>query len=246
MSLSQLCRAATLLLSISLTAGITAETIQIAAEDDWLPYARADGTGLANEIIKAAFKAVEVDVEYRVVPYARALIYIEQGKSIAAFNVPLDEKSQAKYILGKEKLFDAVSAYYFNVAHPQQAKSRDELNNGELVGVVRDYGYGDHYLNLVKTERIREAVTNSESSNLKSLSRGRIDLTIIYDKTANILLSRLKLQTNIQLAFINETTPIYLAFSRSHSQGQYYADLFDQGMKSIRENGLYQKILDSY
>ena len=89
-------------------------------------------------------------------------------------------------------------------------------------------------------------MTNSESSNLKSLSRGRIDLTIIYDKTANILLNQLRLQENIQLAFINETTPIYLAFSRRHSQGQHYADLFDQGMKSIRESGLYQQIIDSY
>jgi len=246
MSLGHLWRAVTLLLSLSLSANITAETIQIAAEDDWIPYARADGTGLANEIIKAAFETVGVNVEYRVVPYARALIYIEQGKSIAAFNVPLDEQSQAKYILGKEKLFDAVSAYYFNIQHPLQAKSRDELNNGELVGVVRGYGYGDHYLRLIKNKHIKEAVTNSESSNLKSLSRGRIDLTIIYDKTANILLNRLRLQANIQLAFINETTPIYLAFSRRHVQGQYYADLFDQGMKSIRENGLYQKIVDSY
>jgi len=76
MSLGHLWRVTTLLLSLSLSSAITAETIKIAAEDDWIPYARADGTGLANEIIKAAFQAVGVKVEYRVVPYARALIPI--------------------------------------------------------------------------------------------------------------------------------------------------------------------------
>ena len=73
MSLGHLWRVTTLLLSLSLSSAITAETIKIAA---WIPYAKADGTGLANEIIKAAFQAVGVKVEYRVVPYARALIPI--------------------------------------------------------------------------------------------------------------------------------------------------------------------------
>ncbi len=76
MSLGHLWRAVAFLLSLSLSPGITAETIKIAAEDDWIPYARADGTGLANEIIKAAFEAVGINVEYKVVPYARALIPI--------------------------------------------------------------------------------------------------------------------------------------------------------------------------
>ncbi|WP_076407628.1 ABC transporter substrate-binding protein [Shewanella sp. UCD-KL12] len=222
------------------------ETIEIAAEDDWVPYAQADGTGLANEIIIAAFQSVDISIIFRVMPYARALSYIEHGKIIAAFNVPLDAQSNEKYILGEEKLFDAVSAYYYCSDKQVTIMNREQLLNHEVVGVVRGYGYGDHYLSLVKEGHILEEIANSEVDNLRNLALGRIDFTIIYDKTANILVQQLQLESKIRFGFENETTAIYLAFSRTHPQGLYYSQQFDLGMKRIRLNGVYQKIMDSY
>ena len=222
------------------------EMVEIAAEDDWIPYARSDGTGLANEIITAAFKSVDIDVKYRVMPYARALSYIEHGKLIAAFNVPLDIESREKYILGEEKLFDAVSAYYYNSENTEALSSREQLVNREVVGVVRGYGYGDHYLGLVRHGHIFEDVANSEIDNLRNLALGRLDYTILYDKTANILVKSLKLTSKIKFGFENETTAIYLAFSRLHPEGLYYSEQFDLGMKRIRLSGVYQTILNSY
>ncbi len=222
------------------------ETIEIAAEDDWIPYAKADGTGLANEIITAAFRSVDISIKFRVMPYARALSYIEHGKIIAAFNVPLDAQSKEKYILGEEKLFDAVSAYYYCSDKQVSIVNREQLRNHEVVGVVRGYGYGDHYLSLVKDGHILEEIANSEVDNLRNLALGRLDFTIIYDKTANILVQQLQLESKIRFGFKNETTAIYLAFSRSHPKGRHYAKLFDLGMRRIRLNGVYQEILDSY
>ena len=224
----------------------SAETIIIAAEDDWIPYAQKDGTGLSNEIIKTAFEAVGVKVEFKVFPYARVLNKIEKGSYVAGFNVPLDKPSQKKFIFGQKMLFEASSSYYSNKNKPLNAKNRDELKNGVIIGVVRGYGYGDHYLKLIKKGLITSEVVNSETSNLKKLAAGRIDGTIIYNKTAKILIKKLKLESSIKFSFLNEKTPIYLAFSRSHPKGQYYADKFDEGMQKIQDNGMYQKIIDSY
>jgi len=225
---------------------VYAETVIIAAENDWIPYARQDGTGLANEIIVAAFKSVGIEVVYEIYPYARVLQNIEAGTHIAGFNVPLDAQSNKKYILGKEKLFDAVSAYYHNKNKPIKSRNRNELPIGVTIGVVRGYGYGDHYLDMVKTSVISEAISDSEVSNLKKLANGRIDGTIIYNKTANILLKQLELESVIDFAFINESTPIHLAFSRTHPKGQYYSDKFDEGMRIIRANGVHKAIYGSY
>ncbi len=59
-------------------------------------------------------------------------------------------------------------------------------------------------------------------------------------------LDRLKLQDIVEYAFINESTPIYLAFSKTHPKGQYYSDKFDEGMRKIKANGTYKQIMDSY
>lgn len=238
-----------LLLSLFIGFGlpqVQAIEIVIAAEDDWIPYARMDGTGLANEVIKAAYTSIGIKVRYDVYPYARVLRLVSTGKYVAGFNVPLDEESKERFLLGKEPLYEAVSAYYQHRQKPLSAKNSDQIDNGLVIAVVRGYGYGDHYLVLRNQGRIVELVSNSEAGNLKMLSAGRMDATIIYDKTANILLDQLKLQDIIEYAFINEATPIYLAFSRSHPQGQYFLDKFDEGMKRIKADGTYQRIMNSY
>ncbi len=222
------------------------ETITLGAEDDWIPYARADGTGLANEIIAAAFKSVGIDVKFKVMPYNRILKLVEWGDLLGGFNVPLDEESKKKYVLGNMPLYHAVSAYYQNKEKSLKGKNRDALVNKERIGVVLGYGYGDHFLQAVEKGNIIKEVSRSEKINLKKLAVGRIDATIIYDKTASVLLKELGLEDKIEMVFQNETTPIFLAFSKKNPKSQYYADKLDKGMAKIKKDGTYQKIMDSY
>ncbi len=222
------------------------ETITLGAEDDWIPYSRADGTGLANDIVVAAFKSVGIDVKFKVMPYNRILKLVEWGDLLGGFNVPLDEESKKKYILGNTPLYDAVSAYYQSKKRPLKAKNRDGLVNKERIGVVLGYGYGDHFLKAVERGDIIKDTSRSEKINLKKLAAGRIDATIIYDKTASVLLKELGLEDRIEMAFQNETTPIFLAFSRKNPKGQYYADQLDKGLARIKKDGTYQRIMDAY
>jgi hypothetical protein len=40
---------------------------------------------------------------------------------------------------------------------------------------------------------------------------------------------------------LNNTSDIYVAFSRRHKNAQFFADKLDQGLLLIREAGQYQK-----
>ena len=62
-------------------------SIKLAAENSWPPYSNESGDGASKDIIQRSFDNVGVDVEFIVVPYARALRMPQSGKVDGAFNV---------------------------------------------------------------------------------------------------------------------------------------------------------------
>jgi len=222
------------------------EPLIIAAENDWVPYAKQDGKGMANDIIRAAFREVGIEIKYHVYPYARVLHYLKSGRYVAGFNVPFDDQSNQHYLLGKTPLYFAESAYYHHSARPLLIDSRKKLDRKKLIGVVRNYGYGDYYLDLVKWKKIVPVISNSELNNIDLLNLGRIDATILYTKTANFYRKGDRLNRQITKAFSNEKTPIHLAFSRQHEKGAHFLALFQQGLNKLIQSGKRDQILASY
>ena len=198
---------------------------------------------MSNEIVRAAYKAVGIDVVFQVGPYNRLLKDVREGDILGAFNVPKEHANEAIYIFGKTPLFTALSAYYYNRDRPLKAKRKEELVNGEKVGIVFDYGYGDFFSNNDGIEKIE---VRSDLLNLRKLAKGRIDATILYDKTAKKLIKENGLTDKIEKAFDSESADIYVAFSKVFPKAQYYADKLDEGLAIIKANGTYQKILEAY
>lgn len=221
----------------------SAETITLGAENDWVPYANQDGAGMSNEMVRAAYKAVGIDVAFEVGPYNRLLKSVRDGGLLGAFNVPRERSNEDVYLFGKKPLFTALSAYYHNRDNPLRATRKEELVNGEKVGVVFDYGYGDFFTN---NDRIAKIEVRSDLLNLRKLAKGRLDATILYDKTARKLIEENGLGDKIAKAFDSESADIYVAFSKVFPKAQYYADKLDEGLAVIKANGVYQKILDAY
>ena len=56
-------------------------------EDSWPPYARPDGKGLSNSIVRHAYRAVGLEPRIEVRPYARVLAEVEHGQADGCFNV---------------------------------------------------------------------------------------------------------------------------------------------------------------
>ncbi len=220
-----------------------AETIILGAENDWIPYSNEDGTGMSNEIVRAAYLAVGVQVSFQVGPYNRLLKSVRDGALLGVFNVPKESSNEDLYLFGKTPLFTAVSAYYQNRDHPLGATKKEDLIHGEKVGVVFDYGYGDFF---AKNDRIQKIEVRSDLLNLRKLAKGRIDATILYEKTARKLIEENGLGDKIEKAFESESAEIYVAFSKTHPKARHYADKLEEGLAAIKASGEYQKILNSY
>ncbi|HIJ39882.1 MAG TPA: transporter substrate-binding domain-containing protein [Deltaproteobacteria bacterium] len=220
-----------------------AETIVLGAENDWVPYSNQDGTGMANEIVLAAYKAVGINVKFNVGPYNRLLKMVRDGEILGAFNIPKEKSNEKEYLFGKTPIFSAQSAYYQNVEHPLSVTSKEGLKNGEKIGVVFDYGYGDFFSG---NDRIVKMEVRSDQLNLRKLAKGRIDATILYDKTARKLLKEEGLSDKIVKAFDSESGDIHVAFSKRFPNAQQYADKLDEGLAVIKASGILKQITDSY
>ena len=220
-----------------------AETLILGAENDWIPYSNQDGTGMANEIVQAAYEAVGIHVEFKVGPYNRLLKMVRDGELPGAFNVPREKSNENDYLFGKTPIFTAQSAYYCNKDRPLSATAKEGLKNGEKIGVVFDYGYGDFFSG---NDKIVKIPVRSDQLNLRKLAKGRIDATILYDKTARKLIRDEGLSGRIVKAFDSESGSMYVAFSKNFPNAGHYADKLDEGLAIIKASGVLKRIMDSY
>jgi len=75
-----------LLIHLLLNQPAYSQQFNIAVEDDAAPWSQKDGTGYANDVVRA-FKAVNQDITLQVVPYSRCKEITMNGKVSACFNM---------------------------------------------------------------------------------------------------------------------------------------------------------------
>src|SRR3977135_1580410 len=85
--ISRDCRFFLAVLLTALPVPVLAADLTIMVEDAAEPFSRADGTGYANDVVKAAFHAAGVEIQFDVVPYARCKKDVEDGKIVACFSM---------------------------------------------------------------------------------------------------------------------------------------------------------------
>lgn len=222
-----------------------AETVHIVAEDDWYPYcAGFDGgaRGIAVDITRAAFNAANVNVMFDVMNYDQGMGLVRAGEAIGCFDAPRTEEIEQVYLWHDEPLLLA-NGYFYAVATFE--KSIDSVADaaGLRVGLTQGYGYGnviDFDTAMMKQYSKRDDIV------LKKLIANRVDLAIFFDKVADYLVSKMGLSGSIKQVGRAESIDIYIAFSKKHSDGQKYRDIFSEGFRLINENGVYAKIWDEW
>jgi polar amino acid transport system substrate-binding protein len=234
-----------LLLSIGLLLPlvVAARPIEIMVEDAASPWSNPDGTGYANEIVQAAFAAVQADVALSVVPYARCKKYVMAGLVPACLSMSSDPLLRGKVRFAEQPLFLAYPRFYYNTAYPVPARSLAKLPAKLHIGVVNGYEYPPEVARLA-ARGIGLDEARSDATNLKKLGAGRIGLalTMMDDiKTEAVLLQEAGV-VNVALAFELKPQGSYIGFSTAHRDGERARVLFNQGYAIIAANGVKQAI----
>lgn len=240
----RLIRALVLLFAAGLA---TAETLTLVAENDWYPYAaerNGEARGISVDIVRAAYAVVGVDVQFKLMSYARCMELLDLGEEVGCFNTPDDDAIRLAQLLPEHALDINPAFIYTRADNVADTLSLAELG-GKVVGIVNGYRYGNAFM---QDPHILREYSASDLQNLKKLSAGRLDYIVLYERVARYLIGQHGEELGIK---IKPVTPIgeiaiFVSFSQHHPRSADAIKQFDQGMKKLQESGRYAAILHDW
>jgi ABC-type amino acid transport substrate-binding protein len=222
------------------------ETLVIAVEDDAAPWSQADGSGYANDVVTAAFKAAGVDVELRVMPYARCKRMAVNGEVAACLSMSPSADFAGLVQLSTKPLFTCHAGYFYSVNKPLRVSRQEDLPRNTIVGTVIGYEYPAAFERLAERGVIVREESPSEDVNLRKLALGRVDLALLtYNqmKSPEWLMNRAGVNGKVKKTnFRAGTLKSYIGFSRKHQQGMWALERFNKGYGAISANGTLRRL----
>lgn len=220
-----------------------ADTIT-AAQDPWPPFVQDQGDpGLSVDLVRAALEHEGYEVEFTIMPWARAIDQVRNG-NIDVLVATWYTEERTAYLRYSEPYIQNQLKFIKQAGDSFEFNGLDSLT-GKTVGVVRDYGYGDEFSNAPNFSRPE---TNNIASNLLKLQAGRIDLTLEDEIVA---LSTMKNEGIDPSAFeftenslsVND---LHVSSGIANARSEEIIAAFNRGLAAIRENGTMAELLKKY
>jgi ABC-type amino acid transport substrate-binding protein len=220
------------------------ETIDIGVEDAAAPWSQADGTGYANDLVRAAFDAMDVDVRMHVLPYARCKQHVVNGELIACVSMSPAPELRGVVRFSAKPLFVFACEFYENPARPFPGRI-DDFPAGTTVGTVLGYEYPPEMLASLRRRGAVLEPAATEEINLRKLAAGRIVAAVVNRdgvKSADWVVVRAGVAGRVRPVFSIGEMPAYIGFSMAHPGGAALADRFDVGYARVIESGERDRI----
>lgn len=220
-------------------------TIRIAI-GEWPPYTseKLNGYGFGAKLISEAFAAAGVKVTYVFYPWNRSLELARRG-SVEATGTWFESADRRADFHLSEPLYDSAFLLYYLKEKAIDWQTIDDLK-GLKVGATTGYFYGEAFAHAEKAGEITVIRASSDETNLKNLLRGRLDAFPLDQQVAEYMLANDLPAADAARIGINaiavHSRPQHLLISRKAANGEALIRLFNRGLATIRNNGVYERI----
>jgi polar amino acid transport system substrate-binding protein len=231
----------------------SAQTIVVAA-DAWCPYncePKAKNPGYVVEILRSAYSAKGISVDYRVLPRTRALLDTQSGKVGAVIAANEKEATEYQLITGDEPIGMARGCVFVPSSSSFKYRAIKDLDGltsvGVVGGIVYQHAFGDWLRRPENRPKIHEVFADDASARRAAMMiRGRLDgIFEDYTEMAYVLETK-GLQSQIVSAGCQNPSPLYVAFSAKHPRGRELVAALDLEVRKMRKSGSIQEILTKY
>ncbi len=216
------------------------------AANTWPPYVDESlgGSGLAMEIVSTAFERAGYPIRVYIQSWPRTL----EGARVGVYDVI----AAAWYSDERAATLAFSKPYFHNEIRFLKRKGADihyrQLSDlkGLLIGVVRDYAYGEAFNHSPDLVRVG---ANHVIQNLLRLMQGRIDLTLGDELVLRYQMKAFMPNAMQNLEFLPkplERKGLHIAVSKENPAHQRIVADFDKALAQMRADGTWQRIVDSH
>ena len=243
-------RLAPLLLLLSLLPAAAEEQPLVIDSPESHPYAwRENGEmkGLFHDLVTEAFRRAHRPVEIRLIPWARAMQEVRQGRADGMFVLYKTPERERDFAFPEESLTELRERIF--VRRNARFDYMADFSNfdGRRVGMLN---YTVHGAKLSQALELRQIVAKIQASSYESLvemlASNRLDVAIGVDDAIIDAVVGQGLEGKIrEIEQVVDTIPAYLVFARDTRLTEVAAD-YDRAMRAMKEDGTYDRIVESY
>jgi polar amino acid transport system substrate-binding protein len=225
-----------------------ATTEVILATGEWAPYTSEtmEGYGAFTEIVTAVFDEMGLTPKYVFYPWERAENEVREGNVFAAFPYRLTEERQKEFDFSGPALMTSSRFFYLREKFPDGLAydQLEDLQSYTIGGVL-----GNWYETPFKEAGLTVEWVATEEQNFEKLYLGRIDMLSAETLVGRTAIKKLYPDAEEQFGVadkpLNES-PLHLMVSRKYPNAAQLLQQFDAALQAIKDNGVYQQILNNY
>ncbi|RED51600.1 substrate-binding periplasmic protein [Aestuariispira insulae] len=207
--------------------------------------------GLSVEIVREVFNRSGQAYDLVLLPWSRALLYLEDGRVDALFTV-LDNPERREFAdFCDEPLIDETVSLFVRGGSPIRYEGLVDTLAGQRFAVRQDFSYGLEYDGAVEAGLIKPLLRVVNSKDLIQ--------ALIFDQVDVIIGDRYGIPYIYRLNFIGhprskgirklnedlQVSPAYLAFSKKRQRHQE-RDLFSKHLRDMKRDGTHAAIISRW
>jgi len=238
------------LIAVLIPVSVSGEVVTIVS-DCWKPYicgSEAGKNGIAVDISAAVFKKAGYKLEFKIVPWKRAIIDTKKGKYDAI--VCATQNDAPDFIYPEEPIAVQKTCFYTDQSSNWKYENINSLS-GIKLGVIGGYHYSEKLDKYIKkygdTEKVLVAHGNNPlRSNVFMLKKKRISALIEDPLVMQYYIWQNKEAGLREAGCVSESVNLYIPFSPQKPKSKIFAKILSDGIKELIKSGDIKRIYESY
>ncbi len=213
----------------------------------WQPFTSksAPHYGVASHIVTEAFALVDVEVKYGFFPWKRAMKLAREGKWDGSA-IWYDTEERRENFFYSDPIVPSTQSFFHLKSYQFDWDQFEDLADLR-VGGTSEYSYGAEFDTAEEAGVFQTHRAISDEVGLTNLLKGRIDvfpgeLLVTYEQIRDTFSEEDTTLFTHHPKTIS-TLPLYLLLSNKVPGNEQNRDLFNEGLRQLKESGQYDEII---